>query len=77
MEAQRYLVKVSTPNRMVEINGKLIRTPLEHIARENELPALKTKLVYDSITFTVEDYVKPVAKKKSETITEAPKVESK
>ena len=74
---KRYLVKVSTPNRIVDVKGKLIRTPFEHIAREDEVEALKTKLIYDSLVYTIEEYVKPVVEKKVEEKIEKPKAAPK
>ena len=74
---KKYLVKVKTPNRIVDIKGKLIRTPFEHIAREAELQELRTKLVYDSLVFTIDEYIKPIVEKKVEEKDEKSKVAPK
>jgi len=59
------IIKVSTVNKMLYIKGKLSRTPLEAIIKnENELNLLKSSMIHQGIEFTIEDYVKPVPKKK-------------
>jgi len=57
------LLKVSTPNKMLFIKGKLSRTPLETIIKsEEELNLLKSSMHNQSINFTIENYVRPVKK---------------
>ena len=59
------IIKVSTVNKMLYIKGKLSRTPLEAIIKnENELNLLKSSMIHQGIEFTIEDYVKQVQKKK-------------
>jgi len=57
------LVKVITPNKMLFLKGRLVRTPLEIvITYENELNLLKASMSHQAINFEIEDY-KPVEKK--------------
>ena len=52
------LVKVTTPNRMLFIRGKLSRTPLEVIIKhEPELNLLKSSMLHQGIKFTTENYI--------------------
>jgi hypothetical protein len=59
------IIKVTTKNKMLFIKGKLSRTPLEAILKsEEEITLLKSSMIHQGIEFTVEDYVKPIPKKK-------------
>lgn len=63
------IIKVSTANRMLFIKGKLSRTPLEVIVKnEAELNMIKTNMIHQGINFTIEDYEKPIKKIKSSAI---------
>ena len=56
-EEKRYKVSVKTPNRFLNVKGKLVRTPTDFISTEKELKTLKTKFQSDGITqFSVEEY---------------------
>ncbi len=60
------IVKVTTPNKMLFIKGKLSRTPLQTIIKfDHDLKLLKSSMIQQGIKFTIEDYVKPVPKKKT------------
>ena len=74
---KKYLVKINTPNRMIELNGKVVRTPVEHVAREHEIDAIRTKLVFDSLDFLIEEYVKKKEVKKEIIESKKPKVVKK
>jgi len=74
------LIKVTTPNKMLFIKGKLSRTPLESIVKfENELNLLKSSMVHQGIEFTIENYnpVKPIKKNEVKNISVAKKVKNK
>jgi len=52
------LIRVSTPNRMLFIKGKLIRTPLDAIINfEDELRLIESSMIHQGISFTIEDYI--------------------
>lgn len=58
------LLKVITPNKMIFIKGRLVRSPLESIIKsETELSLVKLNLNSQSIKYTLEDYKKPEVKK--------------
>ncbi len=60
------LLKVKTPNKMLFIRGRLVRTPLEHLIKfEAELRMLKMSMLNQNIDFELEDYnpEKPKVKK--------------
>lgn len=60
------IIKVTTVNKMLFIKGKLSRTPLEAIIKnEQELHLLKSSMIHQGIDFTIEDYVKPKPVKKA------------
>ena len=59
------LIKVTTVNKMLFIKGKLSRTPLEAIIKnDSEMNLLKSSMIHQGIEFTIEEYVKPVSVKK-------------
>jgi len=52
------IIKVSTPNKMLFIKGKLSRTPLEAIINsENDLNLLKSSMIHQGLEFKIEDYI--------------------
>jgi len=78
------LLKVKTPNKMLFIKGKLIRTPLEYIIKfKEELNLLKSSMNIQGIEYDLEDYIPEVVIKKKITtqnikknITKKPKKEA-
>jgi hypothetical protein len=59
------LLKAITPNKMLFIKGKLIRTPLEYVIRsEAELNLLKASMICQSVKYSIKDYVAPAKEEK-------------
>lgn len=61
------VVKINTPNRMIEVRGVVVRTPVEIVTKtKEELERLQTKINSEGITdYSIKPYVKekPKAKK--------------
>jgi len=57
----KFKVVISTPNRMILVNGKLTRSPLTAIVEEQNLAPIRAKIAQDGILdFSIEPYVEEV-----------------
>ncbi len=59
------LVIVKTPNKMLFIKGRLVRSPLEAIVKhQNELDLLVASLIHQGVEYEMKDYIKEKIVKK-------------
>lgn len=57
------LVKVKTPNKMIALKGKLIRSPFEAIINsKNDLDLLKSFMNAQNVDYEITVYIKPKEK---------------
>ena len=57
---KKYVIDVKTPNRIVTVNGKSVRTPFKHIVNEKGISPIKAQLISDAIVFEIKEYVPEV-----------------
>jgi len=62
---KKYSVRILTPNKFIEVKGKLVRTPTRFIITEREVSHYKTIIHSNSISkFSIEEVKKETKKEK-------------